>query len=248
MNKVNPFKNLIQNSFRLFGLQLQKYSNPIQQQLLIEKELKQRLQWLIDMDLKTVLDIGANTGQFASSIHKLMPTAMIYSFEPLPDCYESLVANFKDTPNFKAYNIALGKDQGKVTINRNEYTPSSSLLPMADLHKETYPHTQKASDQKVEIARLDDIVLQLKIQEPFLIKLDVQGYEDRVIEGGKKTFNRAKALIIEMSIEELYHGQRLFDDIYLQLRELGFRYRGNYEQSLRNSDGQILHVDSFFTK
>lgn len=43
MNEVNSFKNLIQSSFRLFGLQIRKYPTPVQQQLLIEKELRLRL-------------------------------------------------------------------------------------------------------------------------------------------------------------------------------------------------------------
>lgn len=248
MSEINLFKSLIRKSFRAFGLEIKKYYPPAHQELLKEKELRRRLQWLINMNFRTILDIGANTGQFASTISAMMPMALLYSFEPLPDCYESLVANFKDSPNFKALNLALGNKEGKITMNRNEFTPSSSILPMADLHKETYPFTQTSCVQEVKIARLDDLATQLDIDEPLLIKLDVQGYENRVIEGGQKTFSKAKALIIEMSIEELYNEQKLFDDIYMQLKDLGFKYRGNYEQSSHNDDGRILHIDSFFTK
>ena len=210
MSEVNLFKSLIRKSFRTFGLEIQKYYPPAHHELLKEKELKRRLQWLININFRTILDIGANTGQFASTISAMMPTAMLYSFEPLPDCYESLVANFKNSPNFKAFNLALGNEEGRITINRNEFTPSSSLLPMADLHIETYPFTQKSCSQEVKIVRLDDLATQLDINEPLLIKLDVQGYEDKVIEGGQNTFSKAKALIIEMSIEELYIKQKLF--------------------------------------
>ena len=48
---------------------------------------------LEDMVYLTVLDVGANTGQFALEIHKILPQAMIYSFEPLKDCYEQLMHN-----------------------------------------------------------------------------------------------------------------------------------------------------------
>lgn len=54
-----------------------------------------RLRWLKEMDIKSVLDIGANEGQFASLIRILLPDATINSFEPIPQCYEKLKKNFK---------------------------------------------------------------------------------------------------------------------------------------------------------
>lgn len=53
-----------------------------------------RLRWLKEMNIKTVIDIGANEGQFASIIRKLLPESTIYSFEPIPHCYEKLKKNF----------------------------------------------------------------------------------------------------------------------------------------------------------
>jgi hypothetical protein len=46
--------------------------------------------WFKSFGIDTVLDIGANTGQFTKTILALLPNANIYSFEPLPDCFEQL--------------------------------------------------------------------------------------------------------------------------------------------------------------
>lgn len=248
MTVTQMIKTLLQNSLRPFGVQLRRIPTSEQLIQLQETEQKQRLRWLIDMQIQTVVDIGANTGQFAQAIHKLLPDAMIYSFEPLPDCYEELVAGFAGMSRFKGFNLALGNEVGKVKFNRNEYSPSSSMLPMAELHKKNYPFTEKEVIQEVNIARLDDVAGSLDLHKPMLIKLDVQGFEDRVIDGGREVINQASVIIIELSIEELYEGQLLFDAIYQKLKYLGFQYRGNYEQSYSRDDGRILHIDSIFTK
>jgi FkbM family methyltransferase len=239
-------KDLVKKVLHLFRLEVHKIPTSEQIKRLTKAEMKQ-LWWLRDLQIKTVLDIGANTGQFAQGICELLPGAMIYSFEPLPDCYEELVTDFADIPQFKGFNLALGNETGKIKINHNEFSPSSSLLPMAELHKETFTFAQKEVVQEVSIARLDDVAGSLELREPILIKVDVQGFEDRVIDGGIGVFKQASVIIIELSIEQLYEGQLLFDAIYQTLKDLGFQYRGNYAQA-HNADGRILYVDGIFTK
>ncbi|GAH79987.1 unnamed protein product, partial [marine sediment metagenome] len=88
------------------------------------------------MSIRTVLDIGANTGQFASQFQRLLPDARLYSFEPLEDCYNELLKRMGHIPKFRAFNFALGDINGQAQIYRNDYTPSSSLLSMEKIHKE----------------------------------------------------------------------------------------------------------------
>jgi FkbM family methyltransferase len=230
-------KTQVQSLLNLLGLEIRRIPT---------SEMKQ-LQWLVDLQIKTVLDIGANVGQFAHSIHELLPDAMIYSFEPLPECCEELVASFAAIPRFKGFNLALGNESGLVQMNRNEFSLSSSLLPLGELHKQNFPFAQKESVQEVSMTRLDDIADSLELCEPILIKVDVQGFEDRVIDGGIGVFKQASVILMELSIEQLYKDQLLFDDIYQKLKSLGFQYRGNYAQA-SSPNGRILYVDSIFTK
>nr|WP_290224460.1 FkbM family methyltransferase [Trichocoleus desertorum] len=212
-----------------------------------ESERRKTL-WLRNMEIETILDVGANTGQFAKFMHELFPRATLYSFEPLQDCYEELLDQFKDVPEFQAFNVALGDETGTVEMHRSEYSPSSSLLCMNELHKTSFPYSKQESLQKVDIVCLDDMANRLKLRKPMLVKLDVQGYEDKVISGGKNVINQADIVITELSVEQLYDGQPLFDDIYKTMASMGFQYRGNYDQLCSPDDGRVLQVDGIFSR
>lgn len=203
--------------------------------------------WLINKKIRTVLDIGANTGQFADLIHKITPQAKIISFEPLRDCFKELEENGKKFGDFKAYNVALGDSEGEVPIYRSEFSPSSSLRPMAALHKAAYPFTKRGTVEKIVVKRLDGIK-DLEIEHPMLVKIDVQGFEDKVIDGGSSTISKAQVLIVETSFQTLYKGQPMFGAIYDRLTKLGFNYRGNWYQDNDSRDGAALQSDAIFIK
>jgi FkbM family methyltransferase len=204
--------------------------------------------WLKDMNIKTILDVGANTGQFASEFHGLFPEAKLYSFEPLEDCYNKLLEKMRHISEFHAFNFALGDENAETQIFRNDFTPSSSLLPIEKLHEEAFEFTKHTTAQRIKVKRLDDIINELDVVENILIKIDVQGTEDKVIMGGKKLLSKASVLIVETSFQILYQNQPLFNTIYSLLREMGFVYKGS-ENPLRNPrDGSILQCDSVFLR
>jgi FkbM family methyltransferase len=205
-------------------------------------------EWLATFNIKTVLDIGANVGQFAKEAREAFPSAHIYSFEPLKSCYDKLNSSFAGDAKFQSFNCGLGDTKTSMTIHRSEYAPSSSLLPMADRHKELFPHTKNQTDETVSIDRLDDAAQKLNLEPELLIKVDVQGYEDKVISGGLNTFKKAKVLLMEASFSELYEGQPLFHDIYSKLKSLGFSYHGSIHQKKDKKTGEILFEDSVFIR
>jgi FkbM family methyltransferase len=110
--------------------------------------------WMKNLDIRTVLDVGANIGQFAEQIHAILPEAAIYSFEPLRECYEQLLTNMGHVPKFRAFNFALGSEAAETNIHKAEFTPSSSILRMKELHKQAFSFTTKASLEKIAIKRL----------------------------------------------------------------------------------------------
>jgi FkbM family methyltransferase len=203
--------------------------------------------WLQNRGIKHVLDIGANTGQFANRIHEILPQAKIISFEPIQNCYQELLTNTKNLPVI-AFNYALGEIEEQQEINISHHSPSSSLLPMADLHTEVFAGTGFKEKETVTIKKLDDMFNDFKIAEKFMVKIDVQGFEDKVIKGGLETLKKADCILIETSFEELYQGQLLFDGIYQLLTSIGFVFKGNYTQALNKQDGRILYAESLFTK
>ncbi len=207
-----------------------------------------RRSWLDSFQFRTVFDVGANTGQFVEEARGFAPAAQIYSFEPLPDCYAQLVSRFRDDDRFRAFNIAVGDARGETTFHRSEYAQSSSMLPMAQLHKDAFPETAGGATLTVSVDTLDNLRESLVIAGPVLLKIDVQGFEDRVIRGATELLAQVDVALVEMSVEPLYEGQTLFDGVYRMMVERGFVYRGNHLQLQHPRDGRVLQVDGLFTR
>jgi FkbM family methyltransferase len=209
---------------------------------------ERRFLWLTRLPIRTVLDIGANIGQSAIFYHGLFPYAHIYSFEPIEHCYAELKRNVADINVATAFNLALGDTQGVTALYRSGSAGSSSLLPMGDLHYRAFPSTKPSGEEQVRVARLDDWAGDRILENDILMKIDVQGYEDRVLAGGQSVLERTRLIITEVSFQELYRGQTLFQDIYRQLEDAGFRYMGSIKQMLSPLDGGVLQADAVFLR
>jgi FkbM family methyltransferase len=204
--------------------------------------------WLSELRLKTILDIGANSGYFALAMNALRPEVKIYSFEPLPECFEELKSKTKNIPNIQAFNIALGNQSGSLTFRRNAHNLSSSFLEMTNLHTTAFPDTTQSENTEVSIERLDDFVKNLTLNNPLMVKLDVQGFEDQVLMGGMNTITQASVIITETSFYPLYKNQPLFNDIYQILKSCNYIYAGALESLYDPSTGRILQEDSIFIR
>ena len=230
-------KEVIKKAVNFFGLDIKRY---------VKKP--KPLDFIKYFEIKTVLDLGANTGQFAKDVRSISKDIQIYSFEPLPQCYKDLNILFKNDGKFKSFNFAIGDIEEEKTIHQNEYSPSSSILDLGNLHKQKFPYATKTFDLKIEIKKLDEIFKKLKIEPNLLIKIDVQGYEDKVISGGTETLKSARVVMIENSFMELYSGQPDFDKIYKRLTELGFTYNGSIQQKIDKKTALVISEDSLFIK
>jgi FkbM family methyltransferase len=203
---------------------------------------------LNSLDIKTLVDIGASQGDFINLVQQIKPNIHIYGFEPIPKVYNSLLERFVGVNEIELYNLALGNFDGVVEFNENDYSYSSSILPIGEIHVNEFPHTRNFKKLEVQITSLDSVFNNKKIERPILVKVDVQGYEDKVVSGGKNTFAQADFVIIEMSFYELYHGQVLFEIIYKELSELGLYYAGSMNQLYSPVNGKILQQDALFVR
>jgi FkbM family methyltransferase len=204
--------------------------------------------WFHELNIATILDIGANAGQFALTINSVIPTAKIYSFEPIVECFEKLKKTMANVNTFSCFNLGIGEESGELLFERNDFTASSSFLKMTSLAQEEFPKTKNTQSISVKLEPLDSVTENLTIIEPLLIKIDTQGYEDRVLLGGEATIKRAKVVIIETSFVKLYEGQPLFDDIYNKLVSWGFSYSGALDQMYSPINGKCLQEDSVFIR
>ena len=214
--------------------------------LLNTKKIAGRNTWLNGLPVKTVLDVGANTGESALELHTMYQQAQVISFEPLPDSFATMEQRLSGHAWSRRHNLALAEKQGRMAMHRSAYALSSSLLPMSDAHKEAYPYTAGSQEVEVEISTLDTICA--GVDGPFLIKLDVQGYEYGVLQGAAETLKRTEALIVETSFVELYQGQKLFNDVQALLNRHGFVYTGSWAQRNSPLDGRPLQQDAVFVR
>ena len=204
--------------------------------------------WFHQLNIDTVLDIGGNIGLFSKTMRQMLPDAQIYAFEPLPDCYAQMSNRMKGDKKYQGFNCGLGEKEETLLIQKNSHAPSSSFLELGDKHKEAFPFTAESEKISVPVRRLDDMVQDLNLGKNIMIKVDVQGFEDKVLRGGLKTFDKAKLLIMELSYQELYKGQPLFNDIYQELAKLGFQFQGTMAQMAEPNTQELLDADCIFIK
>lgn len=212
---------------------------------------KYSLLGLTQLPVQTVIDIGANRGYFARHLQKFFPHATFHCFEPLHEPFAELKrwSDAQPAGKVSAYNVALGEQTGSaVMFAHTNHDPSSSLLPSTRISDTLYPFTAAQHQVEIAVTSLDAALAPVPSPEPdVLIKLDVQGYEKRVILGGQETFRKARACIIEINLFELYQGQPSFSELVTMLRELGYQYAGNLDQ-LYDKQGRVVYIDALFLK
>jgi FkbM family methyltransferase len=175
------------------------------------------------LQLRTVVDIGANRGQFALCIRRLYPEAQIYSFEPLSRPARSWMRNFGSDPRAKLFNKAIAAETGSATMSVSRWDVSSSLLPFAQAQHDNFPLTEEASREVVTTTTLEACLDEQQLQDPALLKLDVQGYELAALQGCGALLERFRYVYVEASFIELYVGQALASEVVGFLLARGFR-------------------------
>jgi FkbM family methyltransferase len=209
---------------------------------------EQSLLGLRRLDIRTIVDVGANTGQFAKTFLRTFPKARVVSFEPIPSAFRELASWASTEPRVSVFNLALGEAQGTVPmIEHTEHTVSSSILPTTAVAVDIWPAQARQRVVDVPMTTLDDALGPEACEPEVLIKLDVQGYEDRVIRGGKQSFQRAAAAIVEVNLDSLYEGQAAFADIVAELNSVGLEYSGSLDQVVF-SDGHVVFFDALFLR
>jgi FkbM family methyltransferase len=180
-------------------------------------------QVLSGLRLQTVIDIGANRGQFALCIRRLYPTAQIYSFEPLEKPARIWQQTFAHDARAMLFNTAIAAESGAATMHVSRWDVSSSLLPIAPAQLENFPLSEEASQQTVSKLRLADRIAPDSIESPALLKLDVQGFELDALQGCADLLDRFDYVYVEASFIELYVGQALATDIIAWLLRQNFK-------------------------
>ena len=174
------------------------------------------------LQLNTVVDIGANRGQFALCIRRLYPQAHIFSFEPLRKPAGAWMRNFAADTRARLFNKAVALQSGSATMHVSRWDVSSSLLPFAQAQHDNFLLTEEASKEVVETTTLEACIEEHLIRDAALLKLDVQGFELSALQGCGRLLERFSYVYVEASFIELYVGQALATEVIEFLFTQGF--------------------------
>ena len=201
---LNKLRAFIKKSISFTGYELtNKYHDKDNLNFFLEKK-----------EIGTVIDIGANTGQFGISLRNQGFKGKIISFEPVKIAYEELLLNSKNDLNWQVFRrCAIGSKSQKTEINVSNNLYSSSILPMTEIHQKNATRSKYSSKETIDVLRLDDIYGEIiKENINYFLKIDTQGYEMEVLEGAEKIIssNLCKGILSELSFVELYSGSTLW--------------------------------------
>lgn len=198
-----------------------------------------------------VLDVGANAGQYATRLRNLGYRGRIISFEPLAEPFAQLQRSAGQDPLWDVCQLALGDTDGEDVINVAGNTQSSSLLPMLRRHEESAPQSRYVGTQQITIRRLASIWPELEAsnqRDRIWLKLDVQGYEMRVLRGADAVLEDVDTVQAETSIVPLYDGNLSWRELDDWLRARNFRLVGLEPGWEDLTTGELLQVDGIYTR
>lgn len=192
-----------------------------------------------------MIDVGACLGQFATELRRRGYKGDIASFEPVEEAFEGLRVAAAGDCKWTCRRTALGAIAGDARMNVASNLASSSLLEMERDHRSAAPWALFVDAETVPVSRLDDVI---DDERPCLLKLDVQGYEDRVLDGAPATLARAVLLLCELNVAELYAGQAQFRDLIDRFDNDGFTLVDLDPLFYDRADGRVLSVDALFAR
>jgi FkbM family methyltransferase len=172
-------------------------------------------------NVDTIIDVGANRGQFLFSAEKAFPNAQIYSFEPIYRLYSSIKNKIKNQ-NLNIFNLAISSKDGDIIFYESNYSHISSALKIDLNNKNPKYADAKVIERKVASYSLSTFFKEKQLIGSILLKIDAQGLEKDILVSAGDFLQKIDYLVLELAFEELYKEQSLFAEIHGFLAENGF--------------------------
>lgn len=236
-------KRLIQLAFNQIGYDLHKRDARFHSECCVAHLAR-------DCGFSTVLDVGANTGQFGSALREWGYRGRIISFEPLSQAHANLLHTSRmDDLWIVAPRCAIGSKEETAEINVSANGVSSSLLDICDKHTNTAPASKYVGKESIQVLPLDVIVPRLcDDKQTFFLKIDTQGFEESVLNGAPQTLGRCLAVQLELSLTRLYASDFLFQEGLDRMSREGFGIFGIFPGFSDRVTGQTLQADVIFVR
>jgi FkbM family methyltransferase len=166
-----------------------------------------------------ILDVGANTGQFATSMRYLGYYGNIMSFEPIPEVFATLSETMGGDAKWIGYNMALGETDEVRDFNVMMSTVYSSFNRPIDIEGGS---NRVVRTVPVKVCRLDSFLGTRDLGRT-LLKVDTQGHDMPVLRGLGSMLDSVRAIQTEVSVNPLYEGIPHMDEVVEFLRHKSFK-------------------------
>lgn len=185
---------------------------------------RRRVQDLVDFiqdrKIDCVLDVGANAGQFGESLRADGFRGRIISFEPIQREFEILSQKAAADGNWEAHRCGLGATAGTARLQVSKLSVFSSFLGLTSSGKLHDERMEIDHVEEVPIRTLDEIAA--PINGTILLKIDTQGYERHVLEGGQQVLSKFLGIMMELPVIRAYEGEWQFHEALQYMHALGF--------------------------
>ncbi len=161
--------------------------------------------------INCVIDVGANVGQYAQMLRNSGYRGRIFSIEPVQSTFDTLQRARPGDHNWRKMRCALGTEHGQLQLNvcaastgSSFLTPTPGSIPWDNDWELQVDHVEE-----VTVFTLDEIFDDCTkgIPEPRVhLKLDTQGWDVRVVEGGEQSMERIATMQSELSFQPTYDG------------------------------------------
>lgn len=209
------------------------------------RRVRDLIDFIEDRKIDIVIDVGANMGQFGQLLRKQGFRGKIVSFEPTSSAFQALQERAAADGNWEVHHCGLGASAGESVIHVSQLSVCSSILPLtgvALLHD-----TRLAEDhsEKIVLRTLDQAAS--GITGNILLKIDTQGYEKQVIEGGPQTMARSLGILVELPIVHTYQGDWRFHEAVKFMEDAGFVLAQIQPVNYHGADNvSVIELDCLF--
>ena len=183
------------------------------------------------------LDVGANVGPITLALSSLCPDGHVHAFEPAIESFGFLERNLErnGVTNVTAHRLALSDTSGEVTLSYNRGFAGGAFIS---------DRLVDGVQEPVEETTLDSWATSIGLARLDLIKVDVEGYEEKVLEGARGVIRRfGPTLVVELNPVTLRRMQgRDPRDLF---RRLGRFYGAAGHVALITADGLLVPVFSW---
>ena len=199
-------------------------------------------------EYRHILDVGAHQGSFTDLALPYFRPERVWLVEADPEYSAALAARFAANPAVTVIPCAISNLSGHVELRINSHRDSSSILPIESISERTFGLTMlETAMVKVPACTLDEVFQREQISRIDLLKVDIQGAERLMIEGGAQALARVELLYIELSYERFYAGAPLAHEMEDLLWQHGFRLRSLHESRL-GANGALAYTNALFLR